>query len=303
MGLAFALPANAGLIITPTFDASITSDTNASAIMATIETAIAFYEATFSNAININIGFTEMSSGLGENSSYVSQLSYKSFVNALKAGSSGDSTDTTALASLSTGNNNPVTGTSLMTIKTADLKALGYSSYIPSSQIDGTVSLNTSVTNAGSTGSSGTYSLLSVVEHEIDEVLGLGSDVGGTGTFAAPTPEDLFRYSANGTRSYSSDCSAAAYFSLNGTADLAQFNNCNNGADYGDWASSLLPQVQDAYGTAGAYTSLTSSSVEIMALDAIGYTLTTQKVPEPASLALIGIALTSLMALRRKPKA
>ena len=43
---------------------------------------------------------------------------------------------------------------------------------------DGTTNWNTGITFPGSPGSSGAYSLMATVEHEMDEVLGLGSDLG-----------------------------------------------------------------------------------------------------------------------------
>lgn len=43
--------------------------------------------------------------------------------------------------------------------------------------------------------------------------------------------------------------SPTAYFSINGGAtNLNQYNNCNNGEDYGDWIYIDGKQVQDAFG-------------------------------------------------------
>src|SRR6266550_345451 len=58
-------PVQAGLIINPTYDSSITSDPNAAAIEATIQTAINTYQSLFTNPVTVNIKFQEMSSGLG----------------------------------------------------------------------------------------------------------------------------------------------------------------------------------------------------------------------------------------------
>ena len=310
-----AVPAHAdvALNIIATFDATITSDSNAAAIEATINTAISFYEATFTThtaaPIGVTIDFKEMATGLGQSNTTLYKVSYLSFIDALTAANSGDATDTTALAGLPTGANYPVvTGSTTIDVKTAELRALGYTGVPPIGGFDGTIGLNTSITTPGSPGSSLQYSLLATTEHEIDEVLGLGSDAGGTGFFADPAPEDLFRYTAAGARSFAgnANCGTAptAFFSLNGTADLAQFNNCNNGGDYGDWQSSPLPggtnpKVQDAFATLGSNPSLTATSPESIALDAMGYNQ--NPVPEPTSLVLFGsvLAVTAVFTRRR----
>src|SRR5262249_30596013 len=54
-----AATARAGLTITPTFDASLTAPE-----IAVINQAIAFYQSTFSNPINVTIYFEDISSGL-----------------------------------------------------------------------------------------------------------------------------------------------------------------------------------------------------------------------------------------------
>lgn len=176
---------------------------------------------------------------------------------------------------------------------------------------DGCIGLNLNLT----TTNGGTYSLLAVVEHEIDEVLGLGSSLlaGGTILDGLISPEDFYRYASPGVRSFALNSSittyscagaSAAYFSLNqGATSLDPFNNCNNGGDYGDWAYNISPvQVQDAYGTSGASPYLTASSPEVQALVAIGYT-ETQQLSEPTSLSLLGIGGLMMAWGRRRRKA
>lgn len=288
--------AHANLVIDPTFSSLITSDPNAAAIEATINAAISVYETDFSDPITVAIDFTEMSSGLGESSAYYDTVPYATYRNALAADAK-TANDASAMALLPASSTNPVTGSTTIEVKTADLRAVGINANPPAGQPDGTVSLNTSITNPGSTGTSALYSLLAVAEHEIDEVLGLGSGLNSTATIF---PEDLFRYAANGSRFYASSNTAAAYFSINGTTDLAQFNNIANGGDFGDWASDPLPtgvspQVQDAFSTPGSTPTLGPNELE--ALDVIGYDLT---VPEPASIALLATGLTALISRRRR---
>ncbi|CAM4146076.1 NF038122 family metalloprotease [Roseateles saccharophilus] len=299
--LSWALPAHANLVITPIFDASITGDTNAAAIEAVINSAASFYDNTFSNPVNISIKFQE-GGGLGASNSWVFKARYQNYINRLIAHSSGDATDTTALANLPHGATNPVTGGGFVNVRAANLRAMGATLSTPDG-LDGTITVNTHLTDVGSPGTTGQYGLLDVVEHEIDEVLGLGSDVGGTNFFSDPAAEDLFRYDAAGNRTFAPHaCGSepAAYFSLDGSTRLAQFHNCSDGADYGDWASDPLPagvapQVQDAYGTPGSHPALSRSSPEVIALDALGYNL----VPEPGSLALVLGAVAALGAARR----
>jgi hypothetical protein len=281
--------------IVPTFDSSITSDSNAAGIEATINTAIQTYETIFNNPITVNITFSELTSGLGESSFDVYEIPYSEFYTAL-GNENPTPQDALALKTLPSASLNPVTSTPDMLIKPANAAALGINLGLPAGSSDGTVSVNTSLTTPGSSGTSGSYSLLSVTEHEIDEVLGLGSTLGLTlpgNEDSMPSPEDLFRYDANGNRSFTTSPSAQAYFSINGSSLLAQFNNTGHG-DYGDWAQSATPQVQDAFATAGANPALGTD--EITALNVIGYTLAT---PEPATFLLVPAGLALVLWRRR----
>ncbi len=297
VSLAAALPARAAFIITPTFASSITSDANAAAIEATINSAISTYEANFSDPITVNITFQSSNTGLGSSSTFFGTVTYASYLTALTADSK-TADDTLALAHLGAGPNNPVNSNANINVKTANLRAIGINANPPSGQPDGTITLNTHITTPGSPGSSLTFNLLPVVEHEIDEVLGLGSALPSPPN-STIFPEDLFRYTSSaGVRTFTTTSSVQAFFSIDGTNDLAQFDNQNDGGDFGDWQSNPLPggvspKVQDAFATAGSNPSL---GVELRALDVIGYDRVS--VPEPA--ALSGLGITSLMLLVRR---
>jgi hypothetical protein len=313
--LALTLPtayASSSFSIVPTFASNITSDPNAAMIEGAIDNVIGIYDATFvspfATPITVNITFQEMSSGLGESEFELFAVPWNTFCNAL--GSVATSSNAVAaVASIgSCGSNasapNPVTGTSSVEIKPANALALGgLGLSLPAS--DGTISLNTSLTFPPNSKSGSTYSLAAVTEHEIDEILGLGSTLGlGSPYDNNPAPEDLFRYAAGGARSFGLNsqfteaCTGAtgAFFSINGTTDLAQFNNCNNGADYGDWQSGIgnPAKVQDGYATPGATPSL---GVELIALNVIGYDAVA---PEPGTFVLVGTALLGAFFLRRR---
>jgi hypothetical protein len=286
----------AGLIITPTFDSSITSDPNAAAIEGVIDSAIAVYERDFSDSIDVTIDYKEMTSGLGHSSWYYYTISYQTYINHLRNDAT-TANDAIALANLPSQAANPVTGSDSIRVKTANLRAIGITGDGSglAGGYDGVVSLNTHITDVGSPGTSGEYSLISTVEHETDEVLGLGSSLPSTS--ANPLPEDLFRYTKgpNGTRTYTTS-GDNAYFSIDGgVTDLARFNQDSSG-DYGDWWSNNgggnpgpnpPTEVQDAF----LYGHRTPTlGVELTALDVIGYNL----VPEPGSLTLLALGIAAI---------
>ena len=109
---------------------------------------------------------------------------------------------------------------------------------------DGIIKLNTSTMNLSrASNNPSKYDLLSVAEHEMDEVLGLGSDWTSQATDYT-FPQDLFRYTAAGARTFTRS-GDDAYFSLDGTNFLVQFNQASNG-DYGDWWSTGVPHAEGA---------------------------------------------------------
>jgi hypothetical protein len=349
--IVFVMPARAGLIIDTIFDSSITSDPNAAIIKAAIDTAVQTFESLYSNPITVSILFQE-GGGLGQSNDLVYGVTYTSFYNGLLANDGNPA----AIAGLdanggdpnTNGGVNPVGNVNEIEIKSANARALGIDiapgcvvtptgdgtagGNVPNicaftgsgATVDGIVSLNTAITtppNSQTFPDPSYYDLVSTAEHEIDEVLGLGSALencdstspsgacqpGATLNAANDTPigvgapEDLFRWSAatGGTRTLSTNCNTptSAYFAYGpSTGAIAQFNNACNGGDFGDWQSNPLPpgvnpQVQDAFGAAGA-TPVYGPS-EIDAMTAIGYDLASPT-PEPGAMVLLGAGLVML---------
>jgi hypothetical protein len=292
--------APANLVITPTFAASINNDANASTIKATINAAIGNYESLFADPITVFITFQEMSGGVGQSSVQNINVPYASYLTQLTADKT-TANDNTAVATLPVQANNPVNGTSTVRLSTATIRAVGgitgVNATTSAGNPDATISLNTSVLNLSRAATDQTkFDLMSVAEHEIDEVLGTASALNLADT-SSPKAMDLFRYDQNGARTYSTSSSVQSFFSINGgTTDLARFNQ-NASGDFGDWFSpgGQTPQVQDAFATLGSHPDL---GVELTALDVVGFDL----VPEPASVILLGGGLAIGLARRRPRK-
>jgi hypothetical protein len=290
-------PAAHAIVIVPTFDSSITNDPNAAFIEATINQAINFYQTNITTPITVAITYQEMASGLGQSSTFFSTITYDQYLSALQSHSSGDAVDTSTLATLPPGPNNPVNGNTAIDVTTANLRALGFSASVAT---DSVIGLNTSITNyAGKAFNSSFYSLLATVEHEMNEALGLGSNLDTGSTTGSIRPEDLLRYSAPGVRSYTTSSAATSYFSIDGgVTNLAGFNQVGppGSSDYGDWDGGAL-RVQNAFGTPGVSPSF---GVEQTALDAIGYNFAAVTTPEPTSFSLLLLGGLGFVAYRRR---
>ena len=121
--------------------------------------------------------------------------------------------------------------------------------------------------------SAGNYDAQRATEHEIDEVMGLGSRLGlGLNDLR---PQDVFSWSSPGVRNLTS--SGTRYFSINGgVTNLVNFNQDPHG-DFGDWLSTACPQaypyVQNAFVCTGQSSDVTATSPEGINLDVIGYDL------------------------------
>jgi len=274
-----------GLVINPTFDSSILNNPNAAAIQSMINQTIAIYQALFNDPVTIQIRFryattapdgTPLRQGTISRSDFVAYtVPWSAYVNALRADAT-TSNDNLANASL------PGTALSAnINPSSANGRAVGLNT--PPSMFangtvgnggpyDGIVTLNSSDPFQFSRPTSaGNYDAQRSTEHEMDEVIGLGSDA----TLSDLSPQDLFSWSSAGVRNISSN--GTRYFSINsGSTNIVNFNQDPNG-DFGDWLSTACPQthpyVQNAFVCTGQSSDITATSPEGINLDVIGYDL------------------------------
>jgi hypothetical protein len=277
--------ATAGLIIQATFHSSITSNPNAAAIEAMINRAISIYESLFSDPVTIQILFrysptapdgTPLPSGTISRSDFIYYtIPWTPYINALRADAKTGN-DTAANASLP--------GTALSSnVKpsSASGRAVGLDTPPGMSAngtlggpFDGIVTLNSAVPYQFTRPpSASNYDGQRSIEHEIDEVIGLGSRLNISGNDLRP--QDLFNWSSAGVRNLSS--SGTRYFSINGGSTGIAYFSQNPSGDFGDWLSTACPQahpyVQNAFGCAGQFSDVTATSPEGVNLDVIGYDL------------------------------
>jgi hypothetical protein len=294
-----------GLVITPTFDSSILNNPNSAAIQSMINQAIAIYQSLFSDPMTVTILFrysntlpngTTMGTALARSNLVVYPIPWNTYINALNADAKTGN-DATANASLPA---NPLSTN--VVPSSAGGRAIGLNTppamfangtVAPGGPYDGIVTLNSSQPfqfNRPPSGSN--YDALRSTEHEIDEVLGLGSHLGAMPPSSDLRPQDLFGWAAPATRNLTS--TGSRYFSINsGNSNIVSFNQ-DSGGDFGDWLSPSCPQanpyVQNAFSCTGQLSDVTASSPEGINLDVIGYDLGSPN-PPPTILANISTRL------------
>jgi hypothetical protein len=289
--------ATTGLNINPTFDSSITGNPNAAAIEAMINRAISFHESLFRDPITIQIRFRYSTTGpdgtplpagaIAQSYFVIYQIPWSTYIGALRA-DARTSNDNLANASL------PATALSPnIKPRSAGGRAVGLDT--PPAMFangtvgqggpyDGIVTLNSSVPYQFTRPpGAGNLDAQRTTEHEVDEVIGLGSRLGHAGNDLHP--QDLFSWSSPGVRNITS--SGTRYFSINrGVTNIVNFSQ-NPNRDFGDWLSTACPQahpyVQNAFVCAGQYSDIAATSPEGVNLDVVGYDLV--NAPQAASAA------------------
>ena len=305
-------PTMANPSITALFDPAANGGAGFSAAdMATIENALSFYATNITSTVSVTVDFTTQTAGGASTvQGYYNGLSYSDYYSALASNASltGNAVQVSAVGSLPNTTNNPVTGSSGVTMSTTLASLFGLASQSNDPQANCGVLSGAACIEIG-LDELGQPSLLGTVQHEFDEVLGTSSALSiGNQTPTDPTAADLFRYASPDVRSFAANSDTSepcggptAYFSVNGgITNINSYNNCNNGGDYGDWASGAIPQVQDAFGDPSDFTSLSLASPEIALLEAVGYDFVSPtSTPEPATIGLLLVGAAGLWRTRR----
>jgi hypothetical protein len=256
-----------------TFDSSITGNRHATEIENSIYYDLDALEHIVLAPVTVTIEFASVSTGLGGAATYYNTEPYSQYRSDLTKQAKLSSYDKQALASLPVSATNPVNGAADVNMTLPLLRATGEPGLgNTGDHVDSTIMLNTSLMNLSRHGKqdASKYDLQAVAMHEICEVLGVGGAGDGL-TSGQVGPTDLFRYSADGVRSYTTDPTATPYFSIDSGATNLGYYNQDSGGDYGDWDHALNPeaQVQDAFATPGLQLNLDHN--EKTALDVVGY--------------------------------
>jgi hypothetical protein len=252
-----------------------------------INRTIAIYESLFSDPITIQIRFryattapdgSRLSQGLvSESDTGVYIMPWNTFISALRADAETNN-DNVASASLP--------GSALFTNMkpgSANGRAVGLNTppvmfadgtVGQGGPYDGIVTLNSSKPFQFSRPVNGNnFDAQRTTEHEVDEVIGLGSRIGYNSNVLLP--QDLFSWSSAGHRNIT--FSGTRYFSINGgVTNIVGFNQDSDG-DFGDWLSEPCPQAhpypQNAFSCPGQSSDIAGTSPEGINLDVIGYDL------------------------------
>ena len=274
-----------------TYDSGVSSS-YISAIIA----AENFYQEHFSNNVTIDITFGMATGSFVAQSNAARDTTLVSYSQLLTLLTTHETTaDNVAAVNSLSSVVDPTNGTGFI-LTSALAEALGLSSFTSSSNTN-TVNLNSGDSYFyNGVAVSGEYDARGALEHEISEIMGriggLGLDL-GSGIYSDYWgPIDLFRYSAAGQRDYSGGADGKlAFFSINGTTLLTEFNNpvTNDpsnpaqGGDVADWnaaghnAGQVAIQVSGGYDSYGATPTgevgvVTSTDLEVMNI--LGWTPT-----------------------------
>jgi len=257
---------------------------NLTLVESAVNTAIATFEKdlTANSAVKIPIFFTLDTNPADAGSSMAAtmDISYTSYLKDLKAYKNPNSSQQLAWSHLPHGPGVGVNhNATQVQVTQALLYAIGDKKDAASLGNQNTIYLSLNPTPKAT-------DLVPTVEHEIDEILGVGGWGSTIVSGALPTdvgPLDLYRYGIHNVLSYSNNINTSAYFSIDGGhTPLVYFNQLHNnyGGDFSDWSDkqgdgyNTPPQVQDAANNPYSTNIPMLGKNELIALTAVGWDLT-----------------------------
>jgi len=278
------------------------------------------YTNTFTNAkASVYITF-DPAAGLADTTQFFNTVTYATFYNALQSVSTGP-------AKAFVPSTEPaIFGGKRINVPSALARVLGITTADQGGG-DGPVAGITFDSQLCTTPGTGTcydnYDFYSVVEHELDEILGTASCIGfpSEGTLSnqgnCASAMDQFRYTATGTRAFDT-IGSIDYFSPDGGLTNTQgnlYNTTSPGGDWGDFSQSCK-FVQDAGACPSGLLAANSFDIttegpggtfgpEVFMLNAIGYNLKPIATPSftitpipPAEIAFRGVAAGFILQLK-----
>ena len=279
------------MLINVTYDSSILSQPNAVAIENAINSAAGFYDREFeNNNVVLSVDFKYGAAAEGAIASNFGNLysePYSSVAAALKAHAASPD-DSQAYSTLP--GNDPLGGIHSGDLLVAEAEALILG--LPVSNSNLVYSDQTSYDDIVTIGAGynlnfnpydrsvpNTYDAIGAIEHELSEQLmgrfgAVGMSGGGSDNLEQNwngwyTPLDLWRYSSSGVRNTTVGPTTNAFFSINGTSLLQQYNNPYYGNDASDWLEAIQG---DSYGADGLGVAGYVTPVDIREDNILGWT-------------------------------
>lgn len=259
------------MVISLTYDSSITGLTNATQVESAINLAAQVLDTLYTNPVTINItAYFSSAVNLGQSQEFgPAGFPYSQLTNALRSART-TLADSNSVASLPAAD--PANGATwwLPNPEAKVLGGFGVGANAPGN--DGSVLFASTVNYAldpANRAVSGDFDLTSVAEHEISEAIGriYSLNVDGNGF----VPYDLFRFTGSGVRTLATNAVNAYFSADNGVTPLAYFYSDITMGDIQDWATRTPADSFDAFLSDGTEGYL--SYADLTALDVLGYKL------------------------------
>ena len=269
------------------FKINVTYDSSVPASAQTAFNAVVSdYQNIFTTNVTVTINVAFGGTSLGQSLTQQQFVSYSAWRSAMLANAGSNPGNIYAAGAAASLPASDPSGSGMVLLTTANARALGFTTNVA---VDSTLTFSNSVTfEYSGVATSGAADFMDAAAHELNEALGIGSSLTGLAD-RAPIPagtnytaQDYFRYGGVGQRSFTTDPSAAVYFSYDGgNTNVAQFNQSNSSSgisplDRNDWiygnfgCPAATAQIQNAIACIGQAVPV-GTGPEVIVLKALGY--------------------------------